>query len=49
MGMEVTMVEPCELVVVRFPKVVEDVLVVVEVLLLFPKRDEALPVPEIED
>jgi len=52
MGMEVTNDEPSELVVVRFPKEVEDVVlvVVVEVLLLFPGRVLVVErVPELED
>lgn len=53
MGMEVTMVEPSELVVVRFPKgVLDDVEMLVVELLLFPERGEvmlAVWVPEPED
>jgi len=48
MGMEVTRVEPCELVVVRFPKV-DNVEVLVVELLLFPERDTALLVWVPED
>jgi len=51
MGMEVTKVEPCELVVVMFPKGVDDVELLVVELLLLPERGEVLVVraPESED
>jgi len=50
MGMEVTMVEPCELVVVRFPKAIDEVVVlVVELLLLFAERREALLVVRVPE
>jgi len=52
MGTEVTMVEPSELVVVRFPKAVDEVEVLVVELLLFTERGEELlvvRVAELED
>lgn len=42
MGMEVTMVDPWELVVVRFPKETDDGERLVALLLLFPGDDDVL-------
>jgi len=49
MGTEVTMVEPSELVVVRFPKAVEVEVLVVELLLFAERALLVVRVAELED